>query len=296
MQQGNQLQAGQQAHAATDCGGAVEPLRSAANGGWGSSSQVSDRARALLQECEAFLAADALVADGNAADAVVKYSDFIGTYGNSTLAPASVELANALVKSTAADQLATDRLCRSLDALNAQQLLQPTAQTLPGLLFACGRAYESVQDYAAALAVYGRLRREYPSPEAQTAFANATLAEARALGAGALPAPQAKGSGAGAQQTTVTIRNDSPEGMTIVFSGPEVRVEDLEACTNCASFEGQNTPTGCPELGPVAHYVLAPGTYDVLVKSSSPGVRPFHSNWDLQSTREYASCFFIVRR
>jgi hypothetical protein len=84
------------------------------------------------------------------------------------------------------------RLASAAHVLTGQQLLSPTAQTLPGLLLACGRAYESVPNYAAALIMYDRRRREYPSPEAQT-VASATLAEAKALGAGTLPAPETKG-------------------------------------------------------------------------------------------------------
>ncbi|NJM07419.1 hypothetical protein HC891_16395 [Candidatus Gracilibacteria bacterium] len=80
----------------------------------------------------------------------------------------------------------------------------------------------------------------------------------------------------------------------MIFSGPEVRVEELEPCVGCSDFSGSE-PTACPELGPVGTYLLAPGTYDVVVKASGDGsVTPFRGNWVLDGGQEYSSCFYLV--
>jgi len=90
------------------------------------------------------------------------------------------------------------------------------------------------------------------------------------------------------------IQNDSPEQLSIVFSGPDVRVEEVNACGECIDYVGVG-PIACPEKGPVAEYVLAPGTYEVVVKSSSgANVTPFRGTWTLKKGEEYSSCFYLV--
>jgi hypothetical protein len=63
----------------------------------------------------------------------------------------------------------------------------------------------------------------------------------------------------------VEIRNDASEEMTIVFRGPEVRVETIPACTDCEAFRVDATGSEAP---PIGRYVLDPGDYDVLVKAT----------------------------
>jgi hypothetical protein len=79
-----------------------------------------------------------------------------------------------------------------------------------------------------------------------------------------------------------------------VFSGPESRIEKLDACSSCIKYYG-NGPTYCPEKGPVGRYTLTPGNYEVLVESiSDKGITPWVGDWVLQSGNEYSNCFFIV--
>jgi hypothetical protein len=94
---------------------------------------------------------------------------------------------------------------------------------------------------------------------------------------------------------TVIIQNDSPEALSMVFSGPDTRVEDLDRCEECESFTDAE-PDACPEIGPVAKYELTPGAYEVVVKASSDGsVTPFRGTWTLEAGQEYSSCFYLVR-
>lgn len=299
-QQERNYQAGQQAYLAADCATAAEPLGKAARGEPGDAdSDVARKAQAHLQECESLLAADTLASQNKPGEAVLMHSAFITKHPTSPLRSVSLEKGKALVMGSKPTDLATENLCQSLDTLTTQQLVVPPGDPVPAILLACGQNYEAARKFGDALLFYNRVRREYPnhglSQEARTAFARATIAEAQAMGAGALPAPQAKSGGGTATQVTVVIRNDSPEHMSIVFSGPEVRVEELEACSGCAAFTGA-APSACPGKGPVGQYVLAPGSYDVVVKASSGrNVTPFRGTWTLQSNQEYSSCFYLVR-
>jgi hypothetical protein len=298
-QQEQNYQAGHQAYLKADCAAAVGPLRSAASGEPGSKkSDVALKAQAELQECEALLAADSLNSDGKPSEAVLGYSTIVTKYERSPLKEAAVAKGQKLIAG-APDKVATVAVCDVLETLETQQFIVPLADTLPPLLYACGRAYATAGAFDDALAAYGRFRVEYPdhslAAEVARAFVEATLAETAASGAGALPAPEAVGkSGKAGGQATVVIRNDSPEQLSIVFSGPDVRVEEVAACAACVKFTGIG-PIACPEKGPVEEYVLAPGSYEVVVKSTSGSdVTPFRGTWTLKKGQEYSSCFYLV--
>ncbi|NET49013.1 MAG: hypothetical protein F6K09_09870, partial [Merismopedia sp. SIO2A8] len=99
----------------------------------------------------------------------------------------------------------------------------------------------------------------------------------------------------GDESTVVIIRNDSPEAMRIVLSGTDPQFQDLAPCEDCQSFV-ESSPTGCPEKGPEARFVLTPGNYNVLVRSiGDRAVTPFTGTWQLGQGSEYYSCFYIVQ-
>jgi hypothetical protein len=299
-QQEQNYQAGHQAYLQADCAGAIDPLRKAASGDPGTrDSDVARKAEAELQECEALLEADALAEQKKPADAVLAYSALVTKYADSPLKETAITKGQKLFTQGESAALATAALCESVDDLAEQQFIAQPDEMLPSLLYACGQAYEDDQAFSEAVAAYSRFRRDYPDHElakdVQQAFVRATIAEAEAVGAGALPAPQVVGaSGAAGGRVTVVIQNDSPESLSMVFSGPEVRVEELEACTDCEKFVGDG-PSACPEKGPVGRYELPPGTYDVVVKASSGrDVTPFRGSWPLEDGQEYSSCFYLV--
>lgn len=298
-QQEQNYNAGHAAYLQGDCATAVGPLGKAASGDPGTAgSDVALKATAELQECEAFEAAAALAGE-KPGDAVMSYSAFVTKYADSPLNGPATARAQALVGDTAAETLISADLCQAIDTLAGQQLIGAPAEQIPPILYACGQAYEGADNPADALLFYERFRAEYPdhalAADVEAAFARATIADATASGAGALPAPEAVGASSESGGTvTVVIQNDSTERLSMVFSGPEVRVEELEPCAECSDFSG-NEPTACPELGPVGRYVLAPGTYDVVVKSSgNSGVTPFRGTWTLDPGQEYSSCFYLV--
>ena len=290
---------GHAAYLAADCASAVGPLRKAGGNEKASSSDTDTElaARAELQECEALLAAGDLNTQGKPADAVLAYSDFVTKYPRSPLLGPARSSAQGLM-STSTEAVATVALCDVLEMLEAIQFVATPAATLPTLLYACGQAYEAAREWAEALAVYGRFRAEYAdhalAGDVEIAFARTTLAETAAAGAGNLPQP-GRGTGAGtAGQATVVIVNDSPDALSMVFSGPDVRVEELASCGECVEYTGDGPPD-CPNIGPVAEYVLAPGSYEVVVKSGSgAGTIPFRGTWTLDPGEVYESCFYIV--
>lgn len=298
-QQEQNYAAGHQAYTQADCATALEPLRKAADGDPGTSgNDVSLQAQAELQECEALLNADELDRQGQLGDALLAYSEIMSKYADSPLRPVAFERGQAIGTESAPADLANLGLCRALDGLIGQELIVEDGANFPALLYACGQAYEDASDFGEALVLYDRVLKQYPdhsvAGEAQQALARAAIAEANALGAGGLPAPQAVGaSEASGGLVTVVIRNDSPEGLRLVFSGPEVRVEELPPCEGCQEFSGDG-PSGCPEQGPIGEYVLSPGSYDVVVKALSGDITPFRGNWNLETGQEYNSCFYLV--
>lgn len=297
-QQEQNYNAGHTAFMAADCATAVGPLGKAASGEPGTKdSDVARKAEAELQECQALLAADEQ-ASTNKAAAVLGYSNVVLKYPDGPLKDPALTKGSELVTTSDPAELATVELCNNLDLLTQQQLIANPAETMPPMLFACGQAYENEQMFTEALIAYDRFREEYPShslaAEVQTAFVRATIADAEASGAGTLPAPQTIGS-TGSGPVKVIIQNDSPERLTLIFNGPEVRVEELEACTDCVKFTGAG-PAGCPEKGPIGEYILAPGNYDVVVKAVGGSINPFRGSWSLESGGEYSSCFYLVTR
>ncbi|MEW5987249.1 MAG: tetratricopeptide repeat protein [Chloroflexota bacterium] len=166
----------------------------------------------------------------------------------------------------------------------------------PNLYYNCGRQFAEDLLYASAITMYERFLQEYPdharAEEVQAALAQALIENARQMGAGEIAPPSYSGWAAGGT-TVVVIQNDSPESLRIVFSGPESRIETLEACETCTTYF--IAPMFCPEQGPTGRYTLAPGYYDVLVESiSDSGTTPWTGEWELVDGDEYYSCFIIV--
>jgi hypothetical protein len=296
-QQQQNYDQGHQAYLQADCASAVEPLTKAANGEPGTADSAR-QAAVELSACESLMQADALADAGDTAEAVMAYHMFVATHNSGPLLEPARERGSSLLSESAAATLASRELCVATDDLQAQGLLSDTDTILPPLYYACGQTFEEAEAYSDAVFIYQRFRDDYPehslAGDVEAAFVRATVAEAAAFGAGNLPAPQTLGDGSGSGPVTVIIQNDSPERLSMVFSGPEVRVEELEPCADCENYTVAG-PTTCPELGPVGSYTLPPGDYQVVVKSiSDRGVTPFSGEWELAGGDEYYSCFFLV--
>lgn len=299
VQQDN-YEAGHAAYLKSDCAAAV-PFYEAAISGGGLGGDSNEAAKASViekAECDELQKAVDAQAGGDVGPALTGYADFLETYPTTPLSPTIRTQAESLFAGSEAiaDQ-ADEPVCQSFAALRAQEFVPVMEATLPPLLLACGQVHEDGNDPSSAIDLYQLLLNDYPdhplAEEATVALARASVAEAQAMGAGNIPAPQSVG-GSGSGPSVVVIQNDSPEKLSIVFSGPEARIEELEPCDSCTNYTGDG-PESCPEQGPIGTYELPAGDYDVVVKSiSDEGVTPFTGQWNLATGDEYYSCFFLV--
>ena len=203
---------------------------------------------------------------------------------------------HSLASEAESSLMANPQACEDSDSLK-NSVIANRSDFMPSLYYGCGQAYEQIGDWGGAIAMYENFLADHPdhalAGDVETALARSIVAQAQSLGAGEIPAPERSGS-TGSEATAVIIQNDSPEPLRIVFSGPESRVEELEACETCTNYTGTG-PLYCPELGPIGNYTLMPGEYDVVVESiSDDGTTPWTGSWELITGDEYYSCFFVV--
>lgn len=165
------------------------------------------------------------------------------------------------------------------------------------LYLACGKQLEDAKNFEAAVELYQEFTDHYEEHAAlediKMGLARSLFMYALSLGAPEIPEPGRSGT-TRSGETVVIIQNDAPESMRLSFSGPDARIEELGACTNCRKFTS-DAEAKCQDLGPVGTYTLAPGTYNVVVESTSnKRVIPFIGTWVLESGNEYSHCFYIV--
>ncbi|MDX2098967.1 MAG: hypothetical protein SFW36_14415 [Leptolyngbyaceae cyanobacterium bins.59] len=291
---------GTKAYQAKNCPSAISQFDQILNGqrllDW---NDYQTQAENLKIECEAFQAAVAQQKTGKAAEALLAYDRFTDRYQASPLISLIKAQAPSLFQPKTLKAVATPAACERIDALQGKGLMPKTNTVLPAFLQNCGQAFEAKKQFGQAANLYDRFLKSYPKHaevgRVKMALARSLVAEARQAGAGKIMAPGQSGYAAYGS-TLVSIRNDSPEKMRIVFSGPEPRFEELPACTDCTKFQNM-VPNACPEKGPVGEYKLAPGKYDVVVTSiSDRGVRPFTGTWNLVDGSAYGSCFYIVQK
>lgn len=187
--------------------------------------------------------------------------------------------------------------CQATSVLQGMSAIAARGNFMPSLYSACGKAYEEKRDWAHAIEMYNSLLTEYPNSssaaEAEVALARAIVAQAKATSGGEIPEPAPSG-GAASGTVEVVIQNSSPEELRIVFSGPDSRVEKLQACSSCSRYH-LIEPTSCPQQGKVGRYTLQPGEYDVVVESlSDSSTKPWTGHWALADASKYDSCFYIV--
>lgn len=298
--QKNNYEAGHAAYLQADCATAAPLFDQAINGG-GLGGDSNEAAKLSVQEkaeCDELQKAVDAQSGGDFGAALAGYANFLDAYPQTPLLPAVQNQTETLFKESEAIARQADLpLCQQFEALRVQELVPAKEGALPPLLLACGQTHEDNNDPTSAIELYSRLLSDYPdhalAQETTAALARASVAEAKAAGAGNIPAPQSVG-GSGSGPAVVVIQNDSPEKISIVFSGPEPRFEELEPCTECTNYTGDG-PEFCPEQGPIGTYEVPAGDYEVVVKSiSDEGVTPFTGSWSLGQGEEYYSCFFLV--
>ncbi len=288
---------GLQAYEAGDCKAAIAAFNQVTDGArLVDMSDMAAKAMVKRAECQALETAVAQQQAKQFAPALVAYRQFSDRYSDSPLMDRVRQQSKSLIQQASPKALAKPEVCGNLKSMQTSRLIAQTDK-LPLLYNACGNLYAGMKNYPKAIAQYEQFLAEYPNhklvPNVQTALAKSIVADAKAKGSGNILQPERSGSTSDGS-TVVTIRNDSPEKMQIVFSGPTPRFEELAPCQDCKKYIGEG-PKTCPGKGPVGTYTIAPGAYDVVVRSVGSDVRPFTGNWALDGGSEYGNCFFVVQ-
>lgn len=108
-----------------------------------------------------------------------------------------------------------------------------------------------------------------------------------------LPPPQRGGRIEAGGKAEVSITNDSPYVLTLIFSGPTSTTVQAERCPGCKEYVGSG-PYTCPSARPKRRIQLTPGTYAVTARVDAPGVSAYAGTWTLEGNVEYYECFFVV--
>ncbi len=169
---------------------------------------------------------------------------------------------------------------------------------MPSLYYGCGQKYEEDKIYDNAIKMYESFMNYYPdhplANDVKAAMVRARVKQAMASGSAKIPQPESSGTTTSGT-TELTIQNDSPFRLRILFSGQEARIEELESCSTCVTFPV--APSSCPQQGPIGTYTLQPSQYDILVEAiSDNSVTPFTNTWDLSDGKQYYECIYSVSK
>lgn len=288
---------GHEAYRQADCATAIERYERILNASRLYKANYHEFAQAEKDECIPFDAAARKQQSGDLPGAIIEYQKYIHRFKASPLAAVARERIGTQFTQAQTEALAQEPLCLEIDSFVQDDLIPDQDVVLPALYPACGQEFEDRNDYEHAVQMYERFLTQYQdhywAPTVEEALARSIVAKTTQTGAGELPAPPRSGN-APEGSTVVSIQNDSPESMRIIFSGTESRVEELPACTSCKKFTAVGPPE-CPNKGPSGEYTLQPGEYVVVVESvSDTDVTPFKGTWQLSNGAEYAHCFYIV--
>ncbi len=246
------------------------------------------------QDCQAFLEGIELQEQGNLTEAFIVYDELIS---EDTLVSIVREQLTRLFEQVGPPELADKTVCLNLSDLQERGTIIDPETNLPKFYDVCGSIFSKEKRYGEAITIYQRLLKEYPDhplvEAAEKKLAQALINEAELFGAGTIGQPQVISSSSEGP-ATVIIQNDSPQEVSLVFTGLETLFEELEPCDTCQDYTGDG-PSTCPEEGPIGTYELPAGTYKVVVKSIDGGsVTPFIGEWTLRTGEVYYSCFFLV--
>jgi hypothetical protein len=187
--------------------------------------------------------------------------------------------------------------CEHTQEILAIDYFHSHPENMQSFYLACAQRSEQKKQYAAAVRLLEEFSAAFPgrseAKDVQEVLARNLFLKAQAERAPEIAAPEMTGSTAKGI-SVVLIQNDSPEGMRVSFSGPQSAVEKIDSCSDCTTYLSPG-PLECPELGPSGIYTLTPGTYNVVVESTTDDkVQPYKGRWTLKDGAEYGHCFYIV--
>ncbi len=187
--------------------------------------------------------------------------------------------------------------CGMANELDQLSLFKQDPNELTNLYLNCGENYVDAEEFTLAADLYQSFIEKYPDhprvEEIKFLLPDLLIKAAKTGSTGTIERPDASG-WAPAGVSRVVIQNDSPHTLRLVFSGPDARIEELPACDECSDYTGIG-PMYCPEKGPIGSYDLTPGTFEVMVEAlDDSGIDPFTGTWELEDSKEFYSCFFVV--
>ncbi len=188
-----------------------------------------------------------------------------------------------------------EEVCANINTLKNSSL-EGNSEIKPTLYYKCGVYYQANQNYPEAIQLLDYFLDKFPAHElafeVEASLADAIAASFKGSETGEIPRPGTSGT-TDQDETIVIIKNETPQRLRIVFSGPESRIEELGPCSTCQNYPFE--PLLCPDKGPVGRYSLTPGEYEVVVETSTDkSVTPFTGSWNLRSGTMYTSCFYIL--
>lgn len=96
---------------------------------------------------------------------------------------------------------------------------------------------------------------------------------------------------------SVTIYNDSPDPMQILYTGPATGTVSIGACSSCKTYandaDGQQNACGNSDTDyPKASFSIPPGTFYLLQKSTGTNVHSYSHSEQYDADNEYNVCAF----
>jgi hypothetical protein len=247
----------------------------------------SARAQSIKEECLPYQEAVEKQQSGDLSSALVAYADFAHVHPIGPLNQGARDRITSLFEQPS--ELASEGSCRIIKTLLEQNLILQQEINLPPFYFACAQIYEKDGAWGEVIAMYNNIVADYPghtlASDAEAAMAQLIITHAKEIKGGELYEPGVSGT-TSTGTTEVVIENFSSARLFIVFTGPELRVEKLEACESCPDYGIGSL--WCPESGgKTGYYALAPGQYDVLIVPIGSDEATLRGDWHLLDGSSY---------
>jgi len=187
--------------------------------------------------------------------------------------------------------------CEKIDSFTSNAAISTREDFIPRLLYNCGQMYEKEGDWNTAIKLYKDFLDSYPDhslvTDVEAGLARSIVGQAVPIRGGEISPPKRIGN-TNSNFAEVTIYNNSPERIRIVFSGPVAQIVEIEACSSCTTYLPWTEPESCLS-SPRGTYTLTPGEYSVVVEVvSEERIRPWTGNWFLEGGSLYGDkCFYI---
>lgn len=200
------------------------------------------------------------------------------------------------VAATTEAEMIKDRTwCDYIKELRAEPVLAALKDLVPGVLLTCAK------DPNATPAVVTKYAQEFLkdfsthrfAPEMLATYAAALNKSVRADADATDLGGAESGGSVGGTKAVLLLFNDSAEPLRIAFSGPEPRVEEIEACAACPTRTKNSPSPGCNKQAPSKRILLTPGEYDIALDSSGKKTIGAYAHWTLQPGKLYGGCYFV---